>query len=131
MVSSPTFWASIWKEPILLTDAAMTLSPTFFSTGILSPVNADWSTEELPSMMTPSTGMLCPGLITMRSPTTTSSTGISCSSPLRMTVAVFGAKCNNFVIASEVLPLDFVSKNLPRVIKANIIAEDSKYKSIV
>ena len=109
----------------------MTLSPTFFSTGILSPVKADWSTEELPSMMTPSTGMLCPGLITIRSPTTTSSTGISCSSPLRMTVAVFGAKCNNFVIASEVLPFDFVSKNLPSVIKANIIAEDSKYKSIV
>ena len=46
----------------------MTVSPTFFSTGMLSPVRADSSTAEKPSIIIPSTGILCPGRTTMMSP---------------------------------------------------------------
>ena len=130
VVSPPTFWASILKNPVLFSVAAMTESPTVFSTGMLSPVSADWSTAEEPSTITPSTGMLFPGRISTMSPTLTCSTGISTSFPSRSTSAVFGAKSISFEIASEVLPFERASRYLPRVISVKIVPADSKYKSI-
>ncbi len=129
VVSAPTFVALNLKYPVLLVVAAITLSPIFFSTGILSPVNAAWSIEVDPSIITPSTGMFCPGLTTTISSTITSSTETSISFPSRITVAVFGARSSILEIASDVLPFDLASKYLPMVINAKIIPADSKYKS--
>ena len=130
VVSSPTRRASKTKEPDLLMDAAATLSPTVLSTGRLSPVRALSSTAEAPSTMTPSTGMDCPGRTTIRSPTTTSSTGSSASTPFRITLAVLGARSMRRVMASLVLPLERVSRNLPRVMRVRIMPADSKYRSM-
>ena len=68
-------------------------------------MRADSSTAELPSTMTPSTGMDWPGRTATRSPTRTSSTGISASAPSRRTVAVLGARSIRREMAWEVLPL--------------------------
>ena len=73
-------------------EAAATLSPGPLSTGRDSPVRADSSTAELPSTMTPSTGMDWPGRTTTRSPTRTSSTGISTSAPSRRTRGGLGGQ---------------------------------------
>ena len=53
----------------------MTESPTTFFTGIDSPVSIDSSTCELPSVTSPSTGILSPGLMTTVSPASTSAVG--------------------------------------------------------
>ncbi len=126
VVSSPTRRASKTKAPDLLMDAEATLSPTVLSTGRLSPVRALSSTADAPSTMTPSTGMACPGRTAILSPTRTSSTGISTSAPSRSTLAVLGARSIRRVMASLVLPLERVSRNLPRVMRVRIIPADSK-----
>ena len=126
VVSSPTRVARNLRKPLLLTVAAITRSSTFFSTGMLSPVRADSSTEELPSMITPSTGMLCPGRITTMSPGTTSSTGISTSAPLRSTTALLGARSISLEMASEVRLLERASSHLPKVMRVRMVAADSK-----
>ena len=129
VVSLPTLEAVNRINPPLLMVAAITVSPGAFSTGILSPVIADWSTLVIPSLIIPSTGMRCPGFTNTISPTTTCSTGISICWPLRSTVAVLGARFINLLRASPVLPLERVSKYLPTVISARIMTADSKYKS--
>ena len=55
---SAMIWDRVVSSPILLIVAAVTVSPMFFSTGMLSPVMADSSIKEEPSSTTPSTGML-------------------------------------------------------------------------
>ena len=130
VVSSPTRLASKTKDPDLFREAAATLSPGPLSTGMDSPVRADSSTAEEPSTTTPSTGMDWPGRTTIRSPTRTSSTGTSVSTPSRSTEAVLGARSIRRVMAWEVLPLDRVSKNLPRVMRVRIMPADSKYRSM-
>ena len=100
------------------------------STGMLSPVMAASSTLVVPSVTTPSTGMLWPGFTAMISPACTCSTGTVCSSPPRTTVAVLGARPISFSMASLVFPLLLASRYLPSVISAKIMAADSKYKSI-
>ena len=129
-VSSPTFWALIFKKPALLMVPPVSLSPGCFSTGMLSPVRADSSTEELPSQTTPSTGTRAPGFTSTMSPGTTSSAGISVSAPSRSTNAVFGVRAMSLVMASEVFPFDRASRNFPKVIRAKIMP-DSKYRSMV
>src|SRR3546814_1248321 len=56
----PTLVAVYRKLPLLLMVAPITASPGPFLTGIDSPVNIDSSTWELPSMISPSTGILSP-----------------------------------------------------------------------
>ena len=63
----------------MLIVAEETLSPVCFSTGILSPVSEDSSTEQKPSIITPSTGIDFPSLTTKKSSYLTSSTGTSIS----------------------------------------------------
>ena len=126
VVSFPTLVACILKDPFLLIVPETTVSPIFFSIGILSPVILDWSTEEDPSIITPSTPMLSPGFTSIISPFKTSSMFIIISSFSRNTVSFFGAKFTNLLIASLVLPFDFVSKYFPTVINVNIIPADSK-----
>ncbi len=80
-VSLPTWVALNLITPFLLRLAPMTLSPGCFSTGMLSPVSMDSSTEVRPSMTSPSTGIFSPGFTRRISPTSTSSMGISISLP--------------------------------------------------
>ena len=129
VVSSPTLTALHLRNPELLIVAADTRDPTVLSTGMLSPVSDDSSTAEIPSVTTPSTGMLSPGLITNISPTPTCSTGTSFSSPSCMILAVLGARRIRLLSASVVLPLDLASNSLPTVMRVSIIAADSKYRS--
>jgi hypothetical protein len=63
-VSCPTFVALTFIRPFRFIVPPITSCPTVLSTGILSPVIADSSTEEEPSTTSPSTGILSPGLIT-------------------------------------------------------------------
>ena len=129
-VSLPTLVALYLIVPFLFILAPIILSPIFFSTGILSPVSIDSSTEVIPSTTSPSTGIFSPGLTIIISPTSTSSIEISSSIPSLITRAVLGARPISFLIASELFPLETASKYLPRVIKVIIVAADSKYKSI-
>ncbi len=125
-VSCPTFVARKVKLPKLLIEAPTTSSPGFFSTGMLSPVRWDSSMLVCPSMMTPSTGTLSPGRTTTRSPTATSSAGMSISTPPRITRAVFDCSCTSFSMASEVLPRARASSSLPSKITVMSMAADSK-----
>ena len=104
----------------------MTVSPTVFSTGMLSPVSADSSRPDEPSTITPSTGTLEPGRTQTMSPTCTCSMGTETVVPPRSTSAVLGARSISFSMASPVLPLLRVSRYLPSVTSARIIAADSK-----
>ncbi len=117
-VSAPIFVALKVNVPVLLMVAPMTVSPLFFSTGMLSPVIIDSSTEECPEMTLPSTGIFCPGLTMMMSPTRTSSMGIFISFLLRMTSAVFAWSPMSFLMASLVFPFAIASKYLPRRMNA-------------
>ena len=104
--------------PFLFILAPVTLSPIFFSTGMLSPVSIDSSTEVLPSMTIPSTGILLPGLTIITSPTSTSSIGVSISFPQAVKC---GLSIYNYERSLNLYGLkDFVNK-LPTV---NINKED-------
>ena len=94
-VSAPTLVALNWKVPVLLIVAPVTMSPVFFERGRDSPVIMDSSTSELPSVTTPSTGILLPGRINTMSFNSTSAVGISNSCPSRITVAMGGARLSN------------------------------------
>ena len=125
-VSSPTLVACIWKYPLLLTVAPMTLSPACLSTGMDSPVMADSSMEAVPSVRIPSTGMDSPALTIRISSFSTSSIGMMDSTPFRSIVAVFGARFRSLLMASDVFPFARASKNLPRVISVRIVPAPSK-----
>ena len=125
-VSAPTFVALNLKEPFMFIVAPITLLPFDFSTGIDSPVIIDSSTLEYPSTTMPSTGIFCPGLTIIMSPASTSSTGTTTSFPFTSTIAVFACSFISFLIASEVLPFAFASKNFPSRINASSNAATSK-----
>ncbi len=72
-VSRPTLVALYFIEPFLFILAPIMVSPTFFSTGMLSPVSIASSTEVIPSTTSPSTGIFSPGFTTTISLTSTSS----------------------------------------------------------
>ena len=61
VVSFPTRSARHFKNPFILTDAEITKSPGFLSTGMLSPVTAASFTAPVPSITVPSTATLSPG----------------------------------------------------------------------
>ena len=82
VVSSPTLEALTLIYPDWFMVAWETVSPSSLSTGMLSPVRADSFTAVEPSMITPSTGMLSPGLTATMSPVSTSSMGTSFSDSL-------------------------------------------------
>ena len=129
VVSSPTLDARIRINPALFMVAAMTLSPGFFCTGMLSPVIAASSMLVVPSKTTPSAGTLLPGFTCRISPARISSAGISSTVPSRSTKAVLGAISISLVMASLVFPLERASRYLPMLISARIMTADSKYRS--
>ena len=126
VVSSPTREASHVKNPDWFMVAAETMSPFTLSTGTLSPVRAASFTAPLPSVTMPSTGMLSPGRTTKMSPFFTCSMGTVTSLPSRRSTAVLGASFIRLFKAEVVLPLEWASSILPRVIKVKIMAADSK-----
>ena len=126
VVSSPMRVALHFKNPDWFMVAAFTVSPAVLSTGMLSPVRADSFTAELPSKIKPSTGMLSPGRTANISPILSSSTGMVCSTPSLMTLAVFGASFIRLLRASVVRPLEWASRVFPTVMRVSIMAADSK-----
>ena len=77
--------------PSLFNVPPITLSPTFFETGIDSPVTMDSSIAEEPRITVESIGIFSPGLTKAISPGWISSIGISTSSPVSFLIfAVFG-----------------------------------------
>ena len=125
-VSLPTFVASTFNKPSWLIVAPITPSPTFFSTGIDSPVTIDSSSEDWPSITLPSVGIFSPGLIIIISPTFTCSISTSFSLPSNKIRAVFTSSFKSPLKASEVFPLARTSKYLPKSWKAIIKAATSK-----
>ena len=108
-------------------EAALTVSPAFLSTGMDSPVSADSSTAVSPSMISPSTGIDSPGFTMKISPMATCSTGTVSGFPFRSTTAVFGAIFMRLFRASVVRPFEMDSSSFPTVMRAGIMAADSKY----
>jgi hypothetical protein len=128
-VSLPTFVASKRNEPMRLMVAPMTSSPGRLVTGMDSPVSMDSSTADSPETTRPSTETFSPGRTTRMSPISTSSTGMSHSSPPRTTRAVFAWRPASFFIASLVRPFALISKRRPSRMSVMIRAEVSKYTS--
>ncbi len=126
VVSRPIRSARMTNEPLALIVAPIAWSPTALSTGIDSPVSIDSSTDELPSIRTPSTGTRSPGRTRTRSPTTTSSTGTSRSPPGRSTRAVSGRSCMSAFNAPAARPLARASSQRPRRISPMMTAAESK-----
>ena len=127
MVSEPTRSASITRLPVPLIVAPVTLSPSTFSTGTGSPEIIDSSIDERPSTTTPSTGTLSPGRTRSRSPTSTSSSGISSSLPsLRITRAVLAAISKRARIAEPVRSRAPSSITWPSSTNTTITAPASK-----
>ena len=93
---------------------------------MLSPVNAASFTALFPSITTPSTGMLSPGLTTKISPFLTCSIGTTVSTLLNSMTAVLGESFKRPFNASVVRPFERASSILPTVINVKIIAADSK-----
>ena len=125
-VSFPTLVASKRNAPVRFTVAPKTSSPGRFSTGRLSPVSIDSSTALSPSRITPSTGIFSPGRTRTRSPSTTSSTGISRSVPERRTRAVRACRPISRRIASPVRAFARASSSRPSRISVMITAAASK-----
>ena len=127
-VSAPIFLAFISKLPVPFTVPPTTESPSIFSTEIDSPVIIDSSTELLPFVTMPSTGIFSPGLIFNKSFTFTCAKGILCSTPFLMTVASGGTKFKRARMALFVLPCAFSSNTWPNNINVSMTVAASKYR---
>ena len=121
-VSSPTRLTRKQKLPLRLSEAPITWSPGALATAVASPVSIDSSTQELPSISCPSTGIFSPGRTCTRSPTTSSDTGISIGWPSRSTRAVGGCSCSRCRIAAEVWPRARASSSRPSSTRVTITA---------
>jgi hypothetical protein len=126
VVSAPTAVVSITIRPSVSMEPSVTLLPTPFSTGRLSPVSMASSTLPPPSTTRPSTGMHSPGRTTTTSPTATRASGTSTSAPSRRTLAVSGRRPMSARIAEAVRRLAPTSSHLPSRMKVMSSAEISK-----
>ena len=96
---------------------------------MLSPVSIDSSTEVLPSITSPSTGILSPGFTTSMSPTSTSLNRDFHLLAVHDHGCCFRRKSHQLLIASDVFPFDTDSRYLPKRINVIITPMDSKYNS--
>ena len=127
IVSWPTRSAFMSKLPVPFTVAPVTFSPWTFSTGTGSPLIIDSSTEDRPSVTTPSTGTFSPGRTRKRSPGWTSSRATSSSEPSSRTIrAVFGASPRSARIARPVAERARNSSTCPSSTSVVMIAAASK-----
>ncbi len=88
----------IISTPVRLIMPAKTVSPTFTERGIDSPVKAEVSTCELPSKISPSSGIFSPGLTKIRSPTLTSSGETIFTEPFTFRLALSGRTAKSALI---------------------------------
>jgi hypothetical protein len=116
------------KLQSLFIVAHITLSHGVLETGILSQVIIDSSTEDIPLIISQSTGILVHGFTIIISHICKSETGISSSIQSFIIRAVFAHISISFFIASEVLPFVRASKYFHSKIKAIITQAVSKYK---
>ena len=127
MVSRPTFSARMTRPPVVLIVPPITLAPRSLVTGIDSPVTIDSSSDERPSITSPSTGTFSPGRTRSRSPTATASSETSSSVPSSLRRrAVFGARSSRARIAPEVCSRARSSSTWPRSTSTVITAAASK-----
>ena len=127
VVSAPTRPARSVKAPVPLSVPANTGSPTDLSAGILSPVNADSSSDDAPAAIAPSTGTYSPGRTARMSPAATRSTGMSDMDPSSESRwAVWGRRSISMVIAPDVRASALDSSHLPSRISATMMAAMSK-----
>ncbi len=130
-VSLPTFSARIRNDWLPLMVPLLTWSPTFLVTGIGSPVIIDSSMALCPSVITPSTGILSPGLTLRMSPITISSIPTSVSSPSSTLQALFGASFKSSFMAAFVLLWARASRSCPKSTRVRITVAASKYTCTV
>ena len=125
--SLPTARASISMKPPRFIDPAVTASPGFFCTGVLSPVMSASSTSVSPLITTPSAATLSPGRQITTSPAFRSCTGVSRSAPPAVLIrAVAGRTASNSRIARLALRRARVSMFLPMSTRVRMTAEASK-----
>ena len=94
---------------------------------MLSPVIMLSSTEDAPSMTSPSRGTLSPGRTMSTSNGITVSTGTSSSVPSSLSsLATGGCRSRSRRTASDALPLAISSRSFPTRMRAMIIAAVSK-----
>ena len=105
--------------------------PKNFSTGILSPVNVDSSTDVIPWMTWPSNGIFSPGRTSTMSPTEIFSISMHFSSLSTNTFAFKDRISSSFCIVVEVFPLAMVSINFPSRTKVIMSVEASKYVEVL
>ncbi len=109
-VSAPTRVARIARRPPAFTVAPVTASPGTTSIGTLSPVSSEASIAEVPSSTTPSVAIFSPGRARNRSPTSSRSTAMRSSAPLRSTTTSLAPRSNNACSAAPVRRLARASK---------------------
>ena len=115
------------RPPLWLTVPPITLSPAAFDTGIDLPVTIDSSTDERPSVTTPSTGIFSPGRTRKQIADGDGSSATS-SSPCAVTRrAVFGARPSSARIAPEVCARARNSSTWPSSTSTVMTAAASKY----
>ncbi|MBA7479112.1 hypothetical protein ES707_14543 [subsurface metagenome] len=127
-MSEPTFSAFISKEVLPFIVPPVTLSPVDFSVGIGSPVIILSSITAVPSAIIPSTGIFSPGLTFNKSPTCTSSRGISSSCSSRILRATGGTRFSSAFMAELVLLCARNSRTWPSNTRVKITTAASKYK---
>ena len=124
-VSAPIFVARKTKLPDWFIVAAKTSLPACFSTGMLSPVSMDSSTDDAPETTTPSVGIFSPGRTRIMSSFITASMAMSASRPSRITRAVLGLSPTSRRMAELVRPFAPASRSRPRMISVTIMAAPS------
>ena len=112
-LSSPTLEARISIVPKRLIVPQKTLSPTVLSTGRDSPVIMDWSTEVVPSIISPSTGIVSPGRTRRISSILISSAAIISSLPFEILRPCCGVRLISFFKPFLALSVVFSSKIAP------------------
>ena len=126
VVSSPVLSALHVMCPCVFTVAHSTLSPSFFTFPLLSPVSDDSSSTARPSTTIPSAGTLSPVRTMKISPIFSSSAFISVSFPFRTTFAFAGMISISSLNACDTFPFVRSSSIFPSPTKVIIIAADSK-----
>ena len=123
-MSLPTFVALHLIAPERFIVEAKTLSPSFLSTGRLSPVRDDSSIAPMPFTTTPSEGTAEPGRRIKISPTSSSSIEITVSIHSLMTKTSLGFNAISDQRAYVILPLHVASSIFPTVIRDRIRVDD-------
>ena len=126
VVSAPIAAVRTRSNPSPFTEPPVTLSPTRFETGRLSPVMSASSAWLSPLTTSPSTAIRSPGRITTRSPMASCSTGIETSWPSTKTRATLGRSAFSARMASAVCRLARASSHLPKRTSVMTAAEASK-----